>query len=116
MTDDLKAQIRDQNDRFRQRDPSIPGRVMFTQGVQALIGEHEEASPEGLMAEIGRFDDFTTDNDPLGEHDFASLTYLGERLFWKIDLSDEDFRYGSEEPGNLARTRRVLTVLFPSEY
>ncbi len=116
MTEDLKRRIREQNDRFRRRDPAIPGRVMLTQGVQALIEEKGDGSPAGLFAEIGQFDDFTTNNDPHGEHDFASMTYLGERLFWKIDLYDEAYAFGSEEPDNLTKTRRVLTVMLPNEY
>ncbi len=116
MTDDPKTKIREQNDAFRKREPGIPGQILFTQGIQALVANSPNGSPEGLMAAIADFDDFTTDNDPQGEHDFGSLTYDGERLFWKIDLYDEDYLYGSEAPDDIARTRRVLTIMLPSEY
>ncbi|WP_299592841.1 DUF3768 domain-containing protein [uncultured Tateyamaria sp.] len=32
------------------------------------------------------------------------------------DLYDENYEYGSEAPTDPTRTRRVLTLLFPSEY
>lgn len=41
---------------------------------------------------------------------------LTVRLFWKIDLYDEQLVYGSPAPANPAVTRRVLTIMFPSDY
>jgi len=38
------------------------------------------------------------------------------RIFWKIDLYDTDYAMGSDDPTNLAVTRRVLTILHASEY
>ncbi|MEJ8563294.1 DUF3768 domain-containing protein [Yoonia sp. GPGPB17] len=112
----LKQTIRDQNDKFRALDPSIPGRVFFTQGVQALVSDNDDANAEDLLAAIRAFDDFNTDNDPHGEHDFGSLTFCGTRIFWKIDLYDQDFAFGSEEPANLEKTQRLLTIMLPEEY
>ena len=116
MDDTLKSTIRAQNDQFRALDPTIPGRVMFTQGVQALVEQDGGAGVEELMAAIKGFDTFDTDNDPHGEHDFGSLTFNDERIFWKIDLYDPLFEAGSEEPASLAKTRRVLTIMLPQEY
>lgn len=112
----IKQMIADQNDKFRALDPRIPGRVFFTKGVQHLVTEHCDGDAQELMTAITAFDDFNTDNDPHGEHDFGSLTFKGERLFWKIDLYDENFQFGSEEPTDLAKTRRVLTIMLPQEY
>ncbi|WP_420860330.1 DUF3768 domain-containing protein [Algirhabdus cladophorae] len=112
----LKQTIRDQNDKFRALDPSIPGRVLFTQGIQALVSDDDANTAEDLMSAIKTFDDFSTDNYPHGEHDFGSLTYNGTRIFWKIDLYDQDFQFGSEEPANLEKTQRVLTIMLPEEY
>ena len=116
MTTPLKQIIREQNDKFRALDPSVPGRVFFTQGIQALVSEDDAITAEDLMAAIKAFDDFNTDNDPHGEHDFASLTFAGTRIFWKIDLYDQNFEFGSEEPSNLEKTQRVLTIMLPEEY
>lgn len=111
-----RAIIAEQNDKFRAQDPRIPGRILFTQGVQDLIDRDTRATPEGVMRAIRDFDDFSTDNNPHGHRDFGSLTFVGTRLFWKIDLYDSDYRYGSEHPTNLWKTRRVLTVMLPQEY
>jgi hypothetical protein len=116
MDSKLTETIRDQNDRFRALDAAIPGRVFFTPGVQALVMEEDDAQATCLMALIKAFDDFSTDNDPHGEHDFGNLTYKDQKLFWKIDLYDALFQCGSEEPANLAKTRRVLTIMLPQEY
>lgn len=126
MTQPPKEMIKDQNDRFRSLDPAIPGRVFFTQGVQQLLAEKDAAdvgdAPRGggaaeqLMQAIKAFDTFGEDNDPHGEHDFGCLTFQTERLFWKIDLYDANFEFGSEEPANPEKTRRVLTIMLPQEY
>ena len=90
-------------------------RTMLTQGIRALVQENND-DLQGLMLEIVGFDDFTSDNDPYGEHDFGSLNWGGDKIFWKIDYYDESFRYGSEDPSNPSITRRVMTVMLASEY
>lgn len=111
--------IAGQNDRFRVslgRDADIPGRIVMTQGVNALMSDH---GPE-ILSKLITFADFSDDNDPYGNRDFGVLTIgpLGDsqRVFWKIDLYDVDYLYGSEAPSDPTRTRRVLTLLLPSEY
>ena len=106
--------IRDLNDRFRKGDPTIPGRVMVTQGVQALITGHE--GEDGVLAEVRRFDTFNADNDPHGEHDFGGFEFLGKRLFWKLDYYAPDMLHGSEDPADTAQTVRVLTIMLAEEY
>lgn len=105
--------IRDLNDRFRSGDATIPGRIMVTHGVQALIAEHES---EEVVAAVRGFDTFDADNDPHGEHDFGAFDFLGERLFWKIDYYAPDLLHGSEDPADAARTVRILTIMLASEY
>lgn len=111
--------IADQNDRFRASwgsDPTVQGRILVTAGVAALGA----IAALRIIATVRSFDRFTEDNDPHGEHDFGafeiSVDGLSTRLFWKIDLYDAEFVYGSEAPGDPKRTRRVLTILLPSEY
>ena len=108
--------IRDLNDRFRSGDTTIPGRIMVTHGVQALIVEHESEEVAGVVAAVCRFDTFDADNDPHGEHDFGAFDFLGERLFWKIDYYAPDLLHGSEDPADAARTVRILTIMLASEY
>ena len=87
--------IRSLNDRFRQSIPSasdVQGRVVMTQGIQALCDT--EAEPALYLGDLFRlireFDDFDADNDPHGEHDFGSFEFRGEKCIWKIDYYSPD--------------------------
>ena len=98
------------NDRFRQTFTG--GRVMMTQGVQAL----GPTTIEEILVLVREFDRFDEANDPHGEHDFGAIEHQGEKLFWKIDYYDPTFGFGSEDPADPIRTRRVLTVMLAEEY
>lgn len=113
--DEQTAAIRLANDRFRKGDAEIPGRRVITQGVQTLLGEHR-VDPIAILSVVQDFDDFTMDNDPYQQHDFGAFDFKGERCFWKIDLYDSDYQYGTEAPLDLRKTARVLTILLASEY
>ena len=107
---DNTAKIRELNDKFRSTRQG--GRLLLTSGIQAFGGK-------AIMEIIGRvmaFDAFTEDNDPHGEHDFGAFEFEGQRIFWKIDYYDLEMRYGSEDPTNPAKTRRVLTIMLADEY
>ena len=107
-------EIAQQNDRFRQTwgaDFTIPGRVKLTRGVQ----EKGAGFMAQAMKAVMQFD-FEVEKDPYGERDFGAFTIEGERLFWKLDLYDSDYRYGTPDPLNRSVTRRVLTVMLASEY
>jgi hypothetical protein len=108
-----------QNDRFRKSwggDVEISGRLMLTAGVAVLPFQAQM----DVMTAVMTFDTFTEDNDPHGEHDFGAfeITSEGEThlMFWKIDLYDRAFYYGSEARDDLIQTRRVLTIMLRSEY
>lgn len=92
------------NDEFRRSGLGIT----VTPGVQTLENLHL------LIDEIRMFNEFGEHNDPYGEHDFGSVHWYGEKVFWKIDYYDQDLTYGSDplEPN----CRRVLTVMLASEY
>ncbi|TNC59470.1 DUF3768 domain-containing protein [Rubellimicrobium roseum] len=111
--------IADQNDRFRTSwgtDPTALGRFVMTQGVASLSPTAQALAVVGVRT----FSDFTEDNDPHGWHDFGAFSVADSgqevRLYWKIDLYDADYRFGSEVPEDPARTRRVLTLLLPDEW
>jgi hypothetical protein len=111
------AIIARQNDQFRAvlafgAPTDIPGQVLFTPGVAAMGPEFMAL----LQLTVAGFADFNEDNDPHGDHSFAVVEVCGTRVFWKIDLYDEDYSFGSEAPTDPERTRRVLTMLLPSEY
>ena len=113
------ATVAEQNDRFRTSwgtDPAIPGRIVATQGVAALgLGAGLR-----IMLAVRAFADFTQDNDPFGLRDFGAFEVEVEgravRLYWKLDLYDVAYEFGSEAPDDPTRTRRLLTLLLPDEW
>ena len=109
MTETIER-IRQLNDAFRRTFSG--GTVLLTQGIFALPEDVQGEVVEAIL----RFDAFTEDNDPRGEHDFGALTIAGSCIFWKIDYYDPSMRWGSEDPADPARTARVLTILLAEEY
>ena len=92
------------NDMFRRGGQM----VTVTEGVQVL----DDLS--GLLDEIRWFNNFNEDNDPYQEHDFGTVYWQGQKIFWKIDYYDQRLEYGA---GPLSKEcRRVLTVMLASEY
>lgn len=121
---DLQASaIAAQNDLFRKAliDPmaalemqgkGIQGQVLVTPGVSGEGVEFQAAA----LAAVATDTRFTEDNDPYGDHTFGTVTVSDQKLFWKIDLYDLNFKYGSERPFDPTVTQRALTILCPSEY
>ena len=108
--------IRQQNDSFRTGmiigGCPFPGTVVVTAGVHA---QGRDFQTDAIMA-VAADTDFTEDNDPWGDHRFGVVEVSGDKLFWKIDYFDSAREYGSDDPSDPAKTHRVLTILFPSEY
>jgi hypothetical protein len=100
--------LAEQNDAFRRGSHALPGERVHTRGIEALGLE----AVLHIWSFVRGFDGFNEDNDPYGEHDFGSFIHpFGGKVFWKIDL-----KYGSEDPADPAKTKRVLTVMLASEY
>lgn len=99
------AKIAALNDRFR----GMAIDVMITSGVRDTLPDLAE-----LMKVVERFDAFNEDNDPYGEHDFGSLVWYGEKVFWKIDYYDQERKYGLDPLDK--DCRRVMIVMLASEY
>ena len=93
------------NDRFR----GMAVDVMLTPGV--IDGVPDVI---GLLKAVESFDAFTESNDPYGEHDFGSLIWHGEKVFWQIDYYDPQLT-GWCDP-LAAQCRRVMTVMLAREY
>jgi len=115
MADSRAKTIQELNDRFRKGDPTVPGTFVVTNGVQALLEETEE-SGQALAAAVQNFNDFSEENDPYGEHDFGKFSFLDAELFWKIDQYNTTYDGGSEDPTDLTKTCRVLTIMLTHEY
>ena len=97
------------NDNFRKT--FIGGRVMLTSGIRAKT-QDEIAE---ILEKVRSFDNFTTANDPYGEHDFGSFDYKGQKIFWKIDYYDKNLQYLSEDPADDSKTIRTLTIMLAED-
>ena len=106
--------IAQQNDAFRKfpfTDESI-GRWVYTAGVAA----EGEAFVLDCINAVREFDNFTEDCDPYGERAMGCFEVHGKKVWFKFDLYDRNYEGGSPSPAEITETRRVLTILFPSEY
>ena len=104
------SRIRDLNDAFRRT--FVGGKVLITCGVDAL----PDAMQAGALLFVRVFDKFSESNDPHGEHDFGSFDLGNRKFFWKIDYYDERWEFGSADPSDPERTKRVLTLMLADEY
>jgi hypothetical protein len=102
--------VRVLNDNFR--STFVGGRVLMTQGVDAL---RIDTKARVILA-VQRFDEFCPDNDPHREHDFGSFEIDGETYFFKVDYYALDMDGGSEDPADPEKTTRVLTIMRADEY
>ena len=102
--------IRYLNDRFRSTFQG--GQVVLSRGIRAL----PKMDVAAIMLLVSTYDDFTAENDPYHEHDCAALEYNGKKILWKIDYYDKDYEYASEDPSDISKTNRVLTVMLADEY
>jgi hypothetical protein len=87
-------------------------RLVQTEGIRAL----SDADQSAIRERVETFDAFGEDNDPHGEHDFGAFEHNGMRIFWKIDYYAPDMEHGSEDPADLMKTKRVLTIMLAEEY
>lgn len=102
------ARVRELNDAFRTTFQD--GEVHVTAGVNALVGMMD------ILDRVKRFNNFTEENDPHGEHDFGGFQHQGAAVLWKIDYYDLDVEKGSEDPADENKTTRVLTIMLAAEY
>jgi len=56
-------------------------------------------------------------NDRLRRHGIGGQVVVdGQKFIWKIDYYDREYKHASEEPENAKITRRVLSIMFASDY
>ena len=102
--------IRTLNDQLRRQLRG--GKAVMTPGVAALGSE----AVQRLVQTIAIFEDFSTANDPHGEHDFGAFEFDGTPVIFKIDYYDKDMNLHSPDPGDPAVTERVITLMLAEEY
>jgi Protein of unknown function (DUF3768) len=102
--------LRELNDAFRSTFSG--GQVMMTPGVHEL----PDCVKANALVKVATFSQFTSDNDPYGEHDFGFFELVGRKFYWKIDYFDEQCQFGSVDPADSEKTTRVLTLMLAAEY
>lgn len=102
--------IRYLNDRFRLTFQG--GKVVLTRGIRAL--PQEEITE--ILSKVSNFNDFNSSNAPYNERDFENFKYHNKQILWKIDYYDTDYVYASEDPADIMKTKRLLTILTADEY
>jgi hypothetical protein len=102
--------IREPNDSFRSSFSG--GKVMMTPGVHEL----PDCVKADALVKVVTFSEFTTGNDPYGEHDFGFFELVGRTFYWKIDYYNEKCEFGSPDPADPQKTTRVLTLMLAAEY
>jgi hypothetical protein len=88
------------------------GKVVMTAGVAAL----PEETLAQVLERVRRFDEFTKDKEPHGEHDFGNFEIAGVTYFFKLDYYSPGMQGGSEDPADPDKTTRVLTIMRADEY
>lgn len=88
------------------------GQVLLTAGIDSLPADDKA----NILSMVRNFNDFNEDNDVYGEHDFGSFNYKGNKIFWKIDYYDLNYKFMSENPADPNITRRILTIMLADEY
>ena len=86
-------------------------RVYITAALQHTIKNQDD-----LIRAIAHFDQFNEQNDPHGEHDFVIFKFEDEWINAKFDYYAPDLEHGSEDPEDLSKTVRVLTIMLASDY
>ena len=95
------------NDNFR--TTFIGGQVLLSYGVSELPIDIKARA----LLTVKTFKDFTSGNDPYGEHDFGSFELADDTFYWKIDLYEEpDVKSANGE----RVVTRVLTIMLAEEY
>jgi hypothetical protein len=103
-TKERVAEIRRLNTEFRTTFRG--GQVLLTANVAALPSADKAA---GLQA-VAEFNNFNEENDPHKENDYGAFDLSGREWWFKIDYFAPDMEHASEDPANLAKTKRVMTV------
>src|SRR4051794_23065283 len=86
--------------------------IMLTSAVAELDPELKAK----VLEAVRTFDNFDKWNDPHHEADMALFDIGEDKFFWKFDYYEPSMKYGSDDPSDVTKTRRVLTIGFASDY
>lgn len=104
METEQVSKIAELNDEFRRKGFA----VTVTTGIQAL----DDLS--GLLEAVREYSDFSEGNDPYLEHDFGTIVWGKQNVFWKIDYYNETLDSWCDPVS--PECNRVLTIMLAREY
>ncbi len=107
---EAKSAIALLNDRFRQGDRSL-GTYKLSRQVLALPKQKQRQ----LYTMLHEFSDFNPQNDPRGERKSGKLVMDDVTYIWKIDYLDLSMTLLSDNPSDIERTVRVLSLFRADE-
>lgn len=93
-------------------------RIVVTRNCLDQLAEAPDAPEEGFALQamlLAAFRDCAFSEDS-PERDFAAITFLGRKVWFKIDYFAPGLEYGSEDPADPEQTVRVMTILLPEDY
>ncbi|AKM12159.1 DUF3768 domain-containing protein [Croceicoccus naphthovorans] len=102
-------------------------RMVFTRNlVDLLAGDADDAAiaqvrqfqNQAALLRLVRETPIDPGNDPNGERDFGVVTFLDRKIFWKVDVYENDgtFEWGAEAPWDEQTSYRVVTVMLATDY
>lgn len=69
-----------------------------------------------IRAAIAAFTGFDSSGSEESEHDYGTINYQGQMVYWKIDYFDEDVAFASSDATDPDVTVRVMTILLASDF
>lgn len=112
-----QEQIARLNDRARfGLDPCA--RIVVTRNCLTRLAEAPGAPEESLVLQSQLFAAFRdcSFGEDSPERDFAAITFLGCKVWFKLDYYAPGLEFGSDDPADPAKTVRVMTILLPEDY
>lgn len=103
------VRVRQLNDDLRTNGRG--GMFVISEGLAA----HWVETVNIALATIGSFDEFTSNNDPWGERDGATLNVRGIDVRWTITSYDKSRTMHSPNPADPHVTTRVMTIMLAGE-
>ncbi len=103
-TKERVAEIRRLNDQFRTTFRG--GQILLT----ASVAELPDMVKASALEKVAAFKDFNEENDPYQERDYGSFDHCDREVWFKIDYYNLTLDSASEDPADVSKTKRIMTI------
>lgn len=118
LNDALRAKIplaqfwaSEDNQEFYTLELNKNERISITDGIKQLNNWMK------IAVFVKTFQNFDKENDPYNEHDFGSIVVDNVKIYFKVDLYEDNWSYGwDREEKPIEDCQRLLTIFLASEY